>query len=434
MRKAASAVFVCGEKIFVIRRQNYLTSFPGYTAFPGGKVDKNDSKINSFHKINGVPDEVLVALSREMNEELGIDINTNDMKITHLGNALTPKFNPYRFDTFFFKVELKEEIEFKIDKQEFKEGEWVSPKEILKRYESGQILAVPPTVLLMRKLAEKKWSEAPFDLNLKYDDQTEIPMIESVRGVKQFLPLSNTLPPANRTNCFLLGETVLVDPSPRDDKELERLIFSLKDYSIKEIFITHHHPDHHENAVSIAKYFSAEFKMSEDTYKRITHKWGKEYFENSHVTFLKEGDVLTQSCGHNVVVYAVPGHDEGQLAPMREDKSWMIVGDLIQGVGTVVIGNDEGDMNKYFNSLNKVIKLSPQVIFPSHGIGLGGVTYIEKTLEHRQMREAQIIKLLAENKTPEEMLSIIYSDVDPALHSYALMNIHSHLKKIKVKS
>lgn len=156
MRKAASAVFVCGEKIFVIRRQNYLTSFPGYTAFPGGKVDKNDSKINSFHKINGVPDEVLVALSREMNEELGIDINTNDMKITHLGNALTPKFNPYRFDTFFFKVELKEEIEFKIDKQEFKEGEWVSPKEILKRYESGQIFGRSSYSIINEKTGRKK--------------------------------------------------------------------------------------------------------------------------------------------------------------------------------------------------------------------------------------------------------------------------------------
>ncbi|MFZ9001816.1 MAG: MBL fold metallo-hydrolase [Bacteriovoracaceae bacterium] len=433
MRRAASAVFVCGEKIFVIHRQNYLTSFPGYTAFPGGKVDKEDSNKKAFHRIEGMENDILVALSREMKEELGIDIDTEQIKVEHLGNALTPKFNPYRFDTFFFKIILKQEIDFNLDKQEFKGGEWVRPSVLLKEYEAGKILAVPPTVLLIKKLSENNGDKAPFDLNLKYDDQNEIPMIESVKGVKQFLPLSNTLPPANRTNCFLLGEEVLVDPSPCDENELKKLISSLEGFSIKSIFLTHHHPDHHENSVAIAKHFGAQFKMSKDSFERITKKWGASYFSDCKVSFVKEGDVLAKSCGYDVMAYAVPGHDEGQLAPMREDKAWMIVGDLIQGVGTVVIGNDEGDMTKYFLSLEKVINLSPEVIFPSHGIGLGGVTYIEKTLKHRQMREEQVIKLLEQNKTPEQMLSIIYTDIDPALYPYALMNIHSHLKKINAK-
>lgn len=170
--------------------------------------------------------------------------------------------------------------------------------------------------------------------------------------------------------------------------------------------------------------------MSSYTKETILKKWGPSYFEELPVKVLKEGDILTDCLGHKVGIYSVPGHDEGQLAPMREDGAWMIVSDLIQGVGTVVIGGEEGDMIKYFASLEKVIKLNPKVIYPSHGIGLGGVSFIEKTLKHRQMREGQVKEMLQEGKSPQEMLTEIYTDIHPKLYPYALMNIHSHIKKI----
>ena len=42
----------------------------------------------------------------------------------------------------------------------------------------------------------------------------------------------------------------------------------------------------------------------------------------------------------------------------------MIVSDLIQTVGTVVIGAPEGDMKKYFESLEKVILMNLRLSFP----------------------------------------------------------------------
>ena len=41
-RLAVSAIFQYKEKIYYIKRQNHLRSFPGYTSFPGGKIDKED--------------------------------------------------------------------------------------------------------------------------------------------------------------------------------------------------------------------------------------------------------------------------------------------------------------------------------------------------------------------------------------------------------
>jgi glyoxylase-like metal-dependent hydrolase (beta-lactamase superfamily II) len=132
-----------------------------------------------------------------------------------------------------------------------------------------------------------------------------------------------------------------------------------------------------------------------------------------------------------VVIHEVPGHDEGQLALAADDLSWFIAGDLFQGVGTVVIGDEEGDMKKYFETLEKIIAMNPRVLFPSHGIGLGGVAILEATLEHRMKREEQILKFHQDGFSEEQILEKIYDSVDKKLWPFALKNIRKHLEKLK---
>ena len=74
--------------------------------------------------------------------------------------------------------------------------------------------------------------------------------------------------------------------------------------------------------------------------------------------------------------------------------------------------------------------MNPGFIFPSHGIGLGGVNKIKMTLKHRLHREVQIIELLNENKSEEEILNVVYEGLDERLVKYALKTIRAHLKKI----
>ena len=73
------------------------------------------------------------------------------------------------------------------------------------------------------------------------------------------------------------------------------------------------------------------------------------------------------------------------------------------------------------------------MVFPSHGIGLGGVAIIEKTLEHRKHREIQVLKFVKEGLTPEQMLEKIYADVPKNLWIYALQNINKHIDKLKLE-
>ena len=273
-------------------------------------------------------------------------------------------------------------------------------------------------------------------MSLPYDPATEVPMIESIFGVRQFLPLSNTFPPANRTNCFIIGDErkLLIDPSPKDEHELKKLLKSVDSIGFDAIFLTHHHPDHYEFSADIARLYKVGIELSFDTLTRIKNRSGENYFDGITLTMRSEGDIVTKSLGHNVRVYEVPGHDEGQLALAPDSMNWFLAGDLIQTVGTVVIQAPEGDMKKYFKTLRRVIALNPKNIIPSHGIIIGGVNKLEETLKHRQMREDQILVLVCAGKTMEEMLEEIYPGLDSNLLPYAEKTIEAHLKKMKEES
>ena len=437
---AVSIVITCKEQMFAIQRQNFLKAFPGYWAFPGGKVEAGDEAFAPIDKmVEGLDARLLGAVVREGKEELGIDLREVILegkvnKVSYLGLAVTPDFNPYRFATYFFRIDLKEKLEFDVDRNEAFIAKWMSSAELLKQYDRGFILAVPPVIKVIEQLGQNPEAESITDLNFQYNSDEYVPYIESLKSVRQIMPLSNTLPPATRTNAFLIGDgphpKILVDPSPKDETEYVKFLRTVKTFGVDKIFLTHHHPDHYERANLMACELNLPVLLSTDTFDRILKKT-PDFFNGIKTVFVKEGEIVTKWLNRDVKVFEVPGHDEGQLALAPEDMSWFIAGDLFQGIGTVVIGDDEGDMAKYFKTLERIIRLSPKVVFPSHGIGLGGTSILEKTLEHRKMREGQILDFHKQGMSPESMLEKIYAEVPKVLWPYAMKNIQKHLIKLK---
>lgn len=437
---AVAGVIVCKDEVFVIKRQNNLKAFPGYWSFPGGKVDPDDSKYQPSHPLFKITENHLIgALCREVKEELNLslehEVKTNNLiSIDLLGLAVTPDFNPMRFSTYFFKITLKEKIPFIVDGYEAESSFWLKSSHLLEQFNKGEVLAVPPTIKVIKSLGENIHTSQIKDLNFEMPKDL-VPWIESMAGVVQVMPLSNTLPPATRTNAFIIGDTdkqvFLIDPSPKSVEEKDKFLKTLKAWRIDQIFLTHHHPDHHEYSVEISESLNVPMVMSQFTYDRLKEKQGSHYFKNQTIRIVKEGDVLTTWQGQRLFVIEVPGHDKGQLALMPENKNWFLAGDLFQGVGTVVIGGEGSSMKEYMETLRKVIDLKPQVVFPSHGIGLGGTLILEKTLEHRNVRESQVLDLFLKNKTEEEMLQYLYAEISSSLKPYALCNIRSHLQKLK---
>lgn len=440
---AVSIVLTCGDEIFAIQRQYFLNAFPGYWAFPGGKVENGDDAFSIDHELLRPLDQKLFgAVVREAQEEIGIDFREEIKagridKVDYLGLAVTPDFNPYRFATYFFKINFTSKADFIIDRNEARFAKWMSSEELLRQFNLGHILAVPPVIKVIETLGKNPQVEKIDDLNFTYDGSTYVPYIESLKGVRQIMPLSHTLPPATRTNAFLIGDEgsprVLVDPSPKDDAEYEKFKNTLSLFGVDKILLTHHHPDHYERSNKLALELKVPVLLSSYTFDQIL-KVQPDYFNGIKTQFVKEGEKLTRWLNREVLIMEIPGHDEGQIALYPEDLSWFLAGDLFQGIGTVVIGGEEGNMQKYFNTLEKIISMSPKVVFPSHGIGLGGTSILEKTLEHRKLREKQILALHLEGLRPEEMLGKIYAEVNRDLWPYALENIHKHLQKLRAEN
>lgn len=439
IRDAVSACFVYEAEVFVIVRQAYLNAFPGYHAFPGGKLDRDEECTTwSSPLLAGQDPQLMHALVREMKEELGFDLEQacssgQITAIAPLCTATTPAFEQYRFRNRFFRIDLAERPRFAVDEQETAEYGWFRPAELIALWNDGRMLTVPPLRVMLVALAQDINRTQIEGLEFSYDAQTEVPVLEILPKLWIVPVLSNTLPPAERTNCLVVGG-YLVDPSPADEAELQRLICTLDQYqapfALRGIFLTHHHVDHYQFVNQLARHQDLPLILSEDTHTRILGHEGNSYFHGIKLRHAKDGDTLTSWHGQSVRVYAVPGHDEGQLALAPDDLKWFLVGDLIQGVGTVVIAEPEGHMGRYFQSLEKVIRLDPKCIIPSHGITMGGTYRLKATLKHRRQREQQVLQFYGEGKRDRALLECIYKGLDPRLEPFAMANIKAHLSKL----
>ncbi len=438
---SVAAVFCNEGRIFAVCRQPHLDAFPGYDSFPGGKIDPEDSRAE--HRVPFLRDlegQKMHALVREIQEELGFDLpagiaSGQVASVKFLATAIAPATIPVRFRLHYFRIDLKTRPVFAPDSGEIADTFWVTPRQLLNKFHRGDALMVPPLLWLLEELIKNPQGYDFGDLSQQLDEDYYVPRLEPLSELRILPVPCNTIPPSTRTNAFLLGDEnsakILVDPSPASPQVLEKLLRTLKRDDISAVFLTHHHPDHHEHAPELAKRLNVPIWMSEDTLSRINEKQGTDYFSGLQVEIKRQGDRLTNWKGEAVRVYSVPGHDAGQLALAPESMRWFIVGDLIQSVGTVVISAPEGDMAAYFQTMEMIIDLDPAVIVPSHGMPMRGTFRIQATLQHRREREKTIHELYAGGKTETEILDIIYQGVDQRLRPFAMENIKSHLAKLR---
>jgi len=439
--ESVSVLFMHKDHVFTVQRQPYLLAFPGYQAFPGGKIDKEESSLPFKTRILSDHDpRRMRAIQREVMEELDYDIEKGILQddvlsISELAEAVAPVFAPFRFRTWFYRIDLKKRVRFKPDSGEFASSFWSTPEIMLDDFRKGKSLMVPPTRWVLKGLIEDPHATVLGDLSERYDEDNRVPSLEMLDGITLLPVKSVTLPPASRTNSILLGDDdkakLLIDPSPNSEDEYQRLITTIQERLPDAIFLTHHHPDHHQFSNRLARELQVPIFLSQDTLQRLTEKYGQQYFENIELQTVSENQQVTSWHGSAVRVYEIPGHDSGHLGLAPDSMAWFLVGDLIQGIGTVVIPSPEGDMATYFNTLKKVISLSPEVIIPSHGIPMRTTHRLEETLKHRLQRESQILKLHQAGKSRQEILMELYSDTDSRLHPAAMQNIESHLAKLR---
>lgn len=242
--------------------------------------------------------------------------------------------------------------------------------------------------------------------------------------------LTPTLPPATRTNSYLVrGDRSwwLVDAGPTDLRELRRLQRSIDglDAPLGGVIVTHHHRDHVGGVLTVASHYRVPYLVHE---KAAPHLPGalrdgaasETIVEGSRTT--TDGLELVQTCGH------APGH----LSVVTRSGA-VLCGDLVAGMGTIMIAPPDGDMSDYFASLRWLQSRGDLPCYPAHGPGFDSAAErAEAYLSHRVAREDKVLAALDRDsgRSPLEVTRRAWNDVAIHLLPMATASCRAHLHKL----
>jgi 8-oxo-dGTP pyrophosphatase MutT (NUDIX family) len=202
-------------EIFMNRRPQKMDTYAGVYVFPGGRVESTDWSSPMLNLVRGITPEdaqqklgsaagpeiclgYWVAAVRELFEEAGVHffvpqqnqpalIDANDFavrlaqkraelqegkfdlptlmaaerlycdvgRLSYFFHRITPEHYPVRFDTRFYLAALPEGQEPLHVSEEVSESLWLAPKTAIDRNQAGNFPMMPPTMAVLRTLAER---------------------------------------------------------------------------------------------------------------------------------------------------------------------------------------------------------------------------------------------------------------------------------------
>ena len=463
-RPSAAAVISrnSGQKmeILLCHRVSEVPSFPDFWAFPGGgisRVDREAAKDNPSWFSEREDRESLIALLREMLEEVGIapdgsggfqnvqveiidqvnEIKSEWAKLVSEGTLSIDNFNPslitqrttppvapIRHRNRFYHVATGDaSIEPRLPSglTEFDEFQWWKPNELLEAWLSHEVKLPPPQVTLIRDIVEIGFSELANNPRIGYH------RIEYANGVELVPIPTNTLPPATHTDCYVLGHPggsrILVDPAARSIEALEILrkkVAEIEQSGSKIIatVFTHKHPDHIGDLSEISKFYQAPIFASKETLSVLPK------CESDRI--LSEGDVIKID-DEKWSVIETHGHCPGHICLVGE--AGIISGDNAVLFGTILVPSSDGNMNQYLAGLERLRDLDPSLLFPGHGPMVANPRrLLTRYLKHRKQRHLKVLNAVKSTDGNLDSITIqAYSDTPDAHPNLARDQAYSHL-------
>ncbi len=483
VRPAASVVLVRQDgRVLWVRRGDQLKFAGGFYAFPGGGVDVEDAAVpmRNAERLGATEGPCVAAAARELFEETGVlavpgaeivpaaerkamreallrrpgpgekAASFGDFLARHglsvdaslyrpAGRWVTPLPMPIRFDARFYLVDLPVGETAEIWPGELADGEWIAPAEALRRWDEGTALLHPPAWHTLKSLAHVATPRDALPLLTAPDKAPwKLPIFENIveriefqRGVVLVPLRTPTLPPATHTNCLLLGDDQLwvVDPGspwPEEQDILRRTLQRLADEGRRAVgvLLTHHHLDHVGGAEIVRRELGVPIAATAQTAELLQFKVDR---------VVGDGEALeTGPRGWRML--HLPGHTRGHLCLIEEGSGAVVAGDLVAGVGTVIVDPPEGDMADYLDSLDRLLAQRPGTIYPAHGpVVPAGAAKLSEYRAHRLERERRVLASLEAFKapaTPAQLVPGAYPDVAPELYPLAERSLLAHLYKL----
>jgi glyoxylase-like metal-dependent hydrolase (beta-lactamase superfamily II) len=247
--------------------------------------------------------------------------------------------------------------------------------------------------------------------------------VERIRYVTAANPGYMTL---KGTNQYLLGKDAItvIDVALGSEENLNGLLreaSAMGGSRIEKILLTHIHMDHCGGAPALKERTAAQVGIS---------KVREGYLGGEDFTYA-EGDRISYDGGELVVVFT-PGHESGHCCFYEPEQKILFTGDHILGMGTTVVPAGDGNMAHYMESLRKLLSLDIRRLLPGHGpVVKDARAKIEEYIEHRLMREQQILACLREQRhTIGAMVEVIYEAYPQALMQVAHRSVEAHLLKL----
>ncbi|XP_071504533.1 endoribonuclease LACTB2-like [Diadema antillarum] len=267
---------------------------------------------------------------------------------------------------------------------------------------------------------------------------TIIPHIERLSSrIIRVLGLNPSPMTLRGTNTYIVGtgaRRVLIDTGEEGKPEfVSNLRKTLADNgtSIQEILVTHWHHDHVGGIADIVGdlQLGTDIKIS----KLPRHPPQEEEINGGTLkySYLKDGEKIVTEGATLKAVYT-PGHTDDHMVLILEEENAVFTGDCVLGEGTAVFE----DLYTYMKSLEKLVSLQPDKLYPGHGpVVEGAVEKLQMYINHRNMREGQIAAVLEEHKTEDmsamDLVKIIYTETPEVLYPAAARNVSHHLQKME---
>ena len=191
--------------------------------------------------------------------------------------------------------------------------------------------------------------------------------------------------------------------------------------------ITHHHRDHIGGLDASRERYGAPIWAHPETASRVD-------FDVNH--YLHDGDVIDLQGGQTWQVLFTPGHAPGHICLCETNSSIMVVGDMVAGLGSILVEPSEGCMSDYLESLVKLREKNPTCLLPAHGPYIANpIEKLNQYIQHRLAREQSLLMALEKTTKLLELVSLVYADTPQQLRAgptggLAGLSLLAHLKKL----
>ncbi len=303
--------------------------------------------------------------------------------------------------------------------------EWHETRHLRLRWAHGAVALGAGAAATLRRI------EDPLSVNPPSFDGIELAPSIRMMAVK-----TPTLPPATHTNVFVVGSrhAVLIEPATSDPEELERVVEWVMALRAQGIFVeailaTHHHHDHAAGARALRDRLGVPLAAHIETDARL-RGCGTARFIGHDERFTLDGpEPIRLRAIHT------PGHAPGHLCFFDEKSGVLLAGDMVAGIGTILVEPGDGDMSEYLESLRRMITLDASAMAPAHGGALRPPRLVlERYIEHRLERERKVLLALERMGSVTSAAALVpdaYADAPAAIFPLAALSTEAHLIKLE---